>query len=222
MALKLPDSGAEVLADGRRMVPSAARNAGPILAVLQGLGLNGRLLEIASGAGLHAAVMAGPLGVEWQPTEVDPGNFGSILAWAAEGGGRILPPIQLDAGAPGWAARVGLWDAVLLVNLLHLLPEAAAQAVLAEGAQALAPGGTFCLYGPFLREGRATSEGDAAFDQSLRAQDPAIGYKDLGWVLDLLAQAGLSVRVIEMPANNLMLLARRGPWENPPRPGNPG
>jgi hypothetical protein len=34
MVLKLPDSGAEVLADGRRMVPSAARNAGPILAVL--------------------------------------------------------------------------------------------------------------------------------------------------------------------------------------------
>ncbi|WP_103258524.1 DUF938 domain-containing protein [Tabrizicola aquatica] len=222
MALKLPDSGAEILADGRRMVPSAARNAGPILEVLQGLALKGRLLEIAAGSGLHAAVMAGPLGVEWQPTEVDPGNFGSIRAWAAEGGGRILPPVQLDATAPGWGAGIGLWDAVLLVNLLHLIPRTAARVVLAEAAQALAPGGTLCLYGPFLREGRATSEGDAAFDRSLRAQDPAIGYKDLDWVLGLLAEAGLAARVVEMPANNLMLLARRGSWENPPRAGNPG
>lgn len=63
MSLKLPDTGAEVLADGRRMVPSAARNAGPILQVLQGLGLKGRLLEIASGSGLHAAQMAAPLGL---------------------------------------------------------------------------------------------------------------------------------------------------------------
>ena len=34
MTLKLPDTGAEVLADGRRMVPSAARNAEPILQAL--------------------------------------------------------------------------------------------------------------------------------------------------------------------------------------------
>lgn len=59
MALKRPDTGAETLPDGRRMVPSAQRNAAPILAVLVGLGLNGHLLEIASGSGLHAAEMAG-------------------------------------------------------------------------------------------------------------------------------------------------------------------
>ncbi|MBL9046212.1 MAG: DUF938 domain-containing protein [Tabrizicola sp.] len=209
MALKLPDSGAEVLADGRRMVPSAARNTGPILEVLQGLGLKGRLLEVASGSGLHAAEMAGKLGLDWQPTDVEPANFASIRAWSAHAGGGIREPMLLDATVPGWAARLGQWEAVLLVNLLHLISASAAKSLLAEVALALPPGGTFCLYGPFLRDGQATSPGDKAFDASLRAQDPLIGYKDLDWVVGHLTGLGLAVKVVEMPANNLMLVTQR-------------
>jgi SAM-dependent methyltransferase len=208
MALKLPDTGAEVLPDGRRMVPSAARNAGPILDVLMGLGLKGRLLEIASGSGLHAAEMAGKLALDWQPTDVDPANLSSIRAWAAHSGGAIRDPILLDATSQGWSTQLGQWDAVLLVNLLHLIPAPAAETLLAEVAIALAPAGTFCLYGPFLRDGQPTSPGDAAFDASLRAQDPTIGYKDLEWVMDHLSRHGLTAEVTAMPANNLMLLAR--------------
>ena len=209
MALKLPDTGAEILPDGRRMVPSAVRNAGPILDVLRGLGLQGRLLEIASGSGLHAAVMAGELGLDWQPTDVEPGNFASIRGWAGVSTGAIREPVLLDATTPGWAVEMGRWDAVLLVNLLHLIPSVAAEILLAEVARALAPGGMFCLYGPFLRNGQPTSPGDAAFDASLRAQDPAIGYKDLDWVVDHLTGRGLAVKVVGMPANNLMLVAQR-------------
>jgi SAM-dependent methyltransferase len=208
MTLKLPDTGAEVLADGRRTVPSAARNAGPILQALQDLGLKGRLLEIASGSGLHAAQMAGPLGLIWQPTDVEPANFASIRAWAATSAAAIQPPIRLDATEAGWAARLGVWDAILLVNLLHLISTPAAAALLAELGAALGPGGTACLYGPFLRYGQATSPGDAAFDASLRAQDAAIGYKDLAWVTGQLAKAGLSSDILPMPANNLLLVVR--------------
>ena len=209
MALQLPDTGADVLPDGRRMVPSAERNAGPILDVLRGLGLRGRMLEIASGSGLHAAAMAGELGLDWQPTDVEPANFASIRGWAGVSTGTIRDPVLLDATVPAWAARLGFWDAILLVNLLHLIPSTVAETVLTEIAQALAPGGTFCLYGPFLRGGQPTSPGDAAFDASLRAQDPAIGYKDLGWVVDHLTGRGLAVKVVEMPANNLMLVAQK-------------
>lgn len=208
MTLRLPDTGAAVLPDGRRLVPSADRNAAPILEVLHGLGLTGRLLEIASGAGLHAARMAGPLGLIWQPTDVDPANFASIRAWSATSAAAILPPVLLDATQPGWAGTTGRWDAILLVNLLHLILAAAVETLLAELAHALAPQGTACLYGPFLRDGQPTSPGDAAFDASLRAQDPAIGYKDLAWVTGLLSAAGLVVDVVPMPANNLMLIAR--------------
>jgi hypothetical protein len=41
----------------------------------------------------------------------------------------------------------------------------------------------------------------------LRAQDPAIGYKDADWARARLAEAGLRVTCREMPANNLMWIA---------------
>lgn len=211
MKLTLPDTGADVLPDGRRMVKSAARNADPILEVLQAEGpAKGRMLELAAGSGLHTAVFSSALpGLIWQPTDVDAGNFASILAWSATATGQVLPPVLLDAGRAGWTAGHAGQDALLLVNLLHLIPAPAAATVLVEIAAVLAPGGVAFVYGPFLRDGVATSPGDASFDASLRAQDPAIGYKDLGWVTARLQDAGLRVAVQEMPANNLMLIARR-------------
>jgi hypothetical protein len=210
VSLRLPDTGAQVLPDGRRQTPSAERNAGPILEVLLAdAPQDGRLLEIAAGSGLHSARFAAALpGLDWQPTDLDPGNFGSITAWAAQSTGRIRPPLQLDATRAGWTAGLGRYDAVLMVNLLHLIPAAGAETLLAGLAEVLHPGGTAFLYGPFLRGGQATSPGDAAFDASLRAQDPAIGYKDLAWVEARLRGAGLRVVVREMPANNLMLVVR--------------
>lgn len=211
MSLRLPDSGAEVAADGRRMAPSAARNAGAILQVVQTHApASGRMLELASGTGQHAAEFAAALpGLDWQPTDVDAGNFASIRAWAMTSAGRIAAPVRLDAAQPGWAGQWPDCAALLVVNLLHLIPQTAAGVMLDEIARALAPGGVAFVYGPFLRDGRPTSDGDAAFDASLRAQDPAIGYKDLPWVLARLTAAGLDCRVQDMPANNLMLICRR-------------
>jgi hypothetical protein len=75
----------------------------------------------------------------------------------------------------------------VVVNLLHLIPEAAVQSALAGIAEVLAPGGIAVLYGPFLRDGETTSDGDAAFHAELSRRDPSIGYKD---VLDVVAQNG--------------------------------
>ncbi|MBZ4688760.1 MAG: hypothetical protein JG765_11 [Cereibacter sp.] len=212
MSLRLPDSGAPQLPDGRRLAPSAERNAEPILALLQAEGLSGRLLELASGTGQHAARFAAALPrLDWQPSDVEPANLVSIQAWRAQAGvANLRPPVLLDAARPGWSTEWQGLDAILLVNLLHLIPAPTAATVLAEAARALSPGGKLLLYGPFLRDGKPTSEGDAAFDASLRAQDAAIGYKDLAWVTGHLAAAGLTARVVEMPANNLMLIARSG------------
>ena len=164
MSLRLPDSGAEVLADGRRMSPSAARNAGPIFDVLQGLGLKGRLLEIASGSGLHAAHFAAALPqVIWQPTDLAPQNLASITAWT-QALPNVLPALTLDACAPGWHRRFAPQNAVFLVNLLHLISAPAAEILLAEAAACLAAKGRCFFYGPFLRDGQTTSAGDADFD----------------------------------------------------------
>jgi SAM-dependent methyltransferase len=210
MTLRLPDSGAGVTPDGRRHAPSAERNAGAILSVLRAvLPARGRMLEIAAGTGQHAAAFGTALpGWEWQATDADPANLNSIAAWAAQAGApNLAPPVVLDAARSGWSGDWPARDAVLIVNLLHLIPAPAAETVLAEAAAALAPGGCLCLYGPFLRDGQATSPGDAAFDASLRAQDPAIGYKDADWARTRLAEAGLRVTCREMPANNLMWIA---------------
>ncbi len=206
MTLRLPDSGAATGPDGRRNAPSAARNAAPILSALRRvIGPGARVLELASGTGQHAAEFAPALAADWQPTDVAEGNLVSIAAWT---GGLTRAPILLDACHAGWSTGQA-WDAVLAVNLLHLVPRDSAATLIAEAALALAPGGRLAIYGPFLRDGRATSSGDAAFDADLRAQDARIGYKDLGWVMERMGAAGLGVEVVPMPANNLMLLAFR-------------
>ena len=207
--LRLPDTGAETLPDGRRIVPSAQRNAPAILAALQSYDLRGRMLEIASGSGLHAAHIAPHFPrLVWQPTDIDPANLPSIRAWTA-GIGTVLPPIILDACQAGWHGTHGGNDVILLVNLLHLIPTEGAQTLLGEVALALAPQGRAFIYGPFLRDGQTTSAGDAAFDTSLRAQDGRLGYKDIAWVVRVLQGTGLRYSVIEMPANNLFISAQK-------------
>lgn len=207
MTLRLPDSGAETDAQGRRHTPSAQRNAAAILSALRPHLPAGRLLELASGSGYHAAQIAAAFPATlWQPTDIDPANLTSITAWT-HAIPSILPPQILDATRPGWHARFPAQNAILLVNLLHLIPSATT--LLHEISLALAPGGVAFLYGPFLRDGQATSPGDATFHASLQAQDPSIGYKDLGQITAELATHGLTTDVEPMPANNLMLIARK-------------
>lgn len=192
--------------------PAATRNIAPILEVLlPQVPQKGRALEIASGTGQHAVAFARAFPqLQWQPTDVDPERLASIAGWRAEASApNLLPPLPLNACLPGWARRHGPVDLLYLVNLTHLISDADLAVLLDEAAQVLAPGGLFALYGPFLRDGIATSDGDLAFDTSLRAQDREIGYKDIAVIHDVMGALGLSVEVREMPANNVMALIRR-------------
>ncbi len=210
--LDLPDAAAQT-ADARISAPSALRNRDAITAELTRIApRHGRALEIASGTGEHVIRFAAAMpGLIWQPTDPDPIRRASIAAWMADAAlPNILSPRDLDAARPGWAKDQGPADLIVLVNLLHLIATPEAQNLLAEVAQALAPGGRFALYGPFLRDGCATSQGDADFDASLRAQDPAIGYKDMADVIAWAKKKGMAhQRTIPMPANNLLLVFSR-------------
>ncbi|MDP5349390.1 MAG: class I SAM-dependent methyltransferase [Paracoccaceae bacterium] len=213
--LNLPDTAsvAHPSDDGRMFAPSAARNAADIAAlVAQHAPASGRALEIASGTGEHAVIFAGAMpGLDWQPTDIDPARRASVDAHAAMAGlANLRAAIPLDATASGWGAAHAGQDLIVLVNLLHLISEAEARTLIAEVAQALAPGGMFILYGPFLRDGETTSDGDRTFHASLRAQDPEIGYKDDWDVIDWIHANWLDlVQVVEMPANNMAFVARR-------------
>jgi len=202
------------LGDAKLNAPSAERNAAAIREVLLAFApQTGKALEIASGTGQHVVGFARALpDLIWQPSDIDADRRASIDAWAAEAGlDNILAARHLDAATPGWA-NTAEPDLILVVNLLHLISEIEARTVIQEASKALAPNGRLFLYGPFLRSGETTSEGDAKFHASLREQDPAIGYKDDFDVIDWMHNAGLElIEVIEMPANNLCLIASRTP-----------
>ncbi|MDG1128508.1 MAG: DUF938 domain-containing protein [Paracoccaceae bacterium] len=213
--LNLPDTAsvAHPSDDGRMFAPSAARNAADIAAlVAQHAPASGRALEIASGTGEHAVIFAGAMpGLDWQPTDIDPARRASVDAHAAVAGlANLRAAIDLDATASGWGAAHAGQDLIVLVNRLHLISQAEARTLIGEVAQALAPGGIFVLYGPFLRDGETTSDGDRTFHASLRAKDPEIGYKDDWDVIDWIHANWLDlVQVVEMPANNMAFVARR-------------
>lgn len=201
------------LPPGALSAPAALRNREAILSVLTRIAPpEGNALEIASGTGEHIIAYAPAMpGLTWQPSDPDPDRRASITAWSAEHPApNLLPPIDLNACAPGWSENHGPKDMIVLVNLIHLISDADTATLLAEIAKALAPGGIAALYGPFLRDGEATSEGDATFHASLRAQDPAIGYKDVIDVAEALTRNGLHLfETVKLPANNLMLCVER-------------
>ena len=67
------------------------------------------------------------------------------------------------------------------------------------------------LYGPFKRDGLHTAPSNAAFDKQLRSQDPEWGVRDLEAVVDVAVEHGFACQsVIEMPANNLSVVFKRG------------
>lgn len=199
--------------DARMHAPSAERNAAAITEALSKIAPDtGRALEIASGTGQHAVAFARAMpGLDWQPTEIDADRRASIDAHATVAGlPNLRAAIPLDATEAGWGAGQGGQALIVLVNLLHLISADEAWAVITEAASALVPGGVFAIYGPFLREGRATSDGDARFHESLVAQDPVLGYKDVSDVESWLKAQGLSLTETRaMPANNVFLVAQR-------------
>ena len=219
--LNLPDSAsvASTGPDGRLSAPSAVRNIAPILEVVTAfVPPSGRALEIASGTGEHIVRYAAEFPrVFWQPTDVDPTRISSIRIRVDQAGfSNLADPVLMDATAPGWADKLPPQDLIILVNLLHLISAPEANALIAEACRALAPGGALLIYGPFLRDNHFASPGDESFHKALRAQDPEIGYKSFQDIQSRQSDGGLVPEpVIEMPANNLILTARKPPATMP-------
>lgn len=193
------------------------------------------LLEIACGTGQHSAAFAralvGPSGrplSAYVPTDRTDALFASVRAHgAASGVAGLLPPRVLDVSHPPdrwFASSSGSSGsdaspppplplrAVLAINLTHIAPWAATLGLLRGAAAFLDPSnGRLLIYGPFTRGGGrhvGAGDGNARFDASLRAQDPAWGYRDVDRELVPAAEAcGLALlEAAEMPANNLLLV----------------
>jgi len=199
--------------DNALTAPAVARNRDPILAVLREvLAAPGTVLEIASGSGEHAVHFASALShLVWQPTDPDAEARRSIAAHAARAQlPNLLPPLALDAAAAAWPVTQA--DAIVSINMIHIAPWSAAEGLMAGAARLLPPGSPLYLYGPFREHGRHTAPSNAAFDESLKARDPAWGVRDLDEVVALASRHGLALsRTVAMPANNLSVIFRRNP-----------
>ena len=186
------------------------RNREPILEVLRRtLPARGLVLEIASGTGQHAAFFACALpDLRWQPSDASAAHLDSIRAWsAASGADNIAPAVLLDVERQPWP--VSHVDAVVNINMIHIAPWSATEALFEGAARILAPHGVLFLYGPFKRDGQHTAESNQRFDERLRAEDPRWGVRDLADVERVAKAAGFRLaEVVPMPANNLSLVFR--------------
>ncbi len=172
----------------------------------------GVVLECASGMGTHVAHLARTFPrLTWQPSELETHSFPDIEASAA-GLANVRRPVVLDlrAGAlPDGVQRSSLF-AVLAVNVTHIAPFSATLGLMDVAAAGLSDGAWLFIYGPFLVNGAATTESNAAFDASLRARDPEWGYRDVDEVMQAAQRVGLQrVDAVDMPANNFLLVMQK-------------
>ena len=197
---------------GRLASPSADRNRGFIAEVLsQVLPQSGLVLEIASGTGQHVVHFARAMPhLTWQPSERDSDCLRSICGWIdLEALPNVRPPVQLDVQDARWPIEAA--DAIICINMIHIAPWSATHALMRGAGAALSAAGLLCLYGPYRIRGEHTSASNRAFDAQLRATDPQWGVRDLDEVAEEAAAAGLHlVRTFAMPANNMIVVFRKG------------
>ena len=200
-----------VLPSDRLFSPSAERNKVPISAVLsQVLPEHGAVLEVGSGTGQHVVQFARAMPkLTWQPSERDADCLRSIRAWVSvEALPNVRPPLYLDVCDLPWPIESAA--ALVCINMIHIAPWPATEALLCGAGSLLRGGGLVCLYGPFKRAGRHTSRSNQSFDALLRRQDAQWGVRDLDDVSRLADGAGLDLlQTYEMPSNNLTLVLRK-------------
>lgn len=189
---------------------AAQRNREPIREVVaRWLVRPARVLEIGSGTGQHAEHLARCLPhLDWQPSE-RPGELAGLDARVRRAAlANLARPVALDVMASEWP--LARFDHAFTANTCHIMHWPAVEAMLAGVGQRLPPGGLFLVYGPFHRQGAATSASNARFDAQLRAQDPGMGLRDDAALAAVAAGHGLQwVDEEALPANNRLLVWRR-------------
>ncbi|PIF74401.1 uncharacterized protein DUF938 [Variovorax sp. 54] len=208
--------------------PAADRNKQPILdALTRILGERGTALEIASGTGQHAAWFAAAMpSWTWQPTDADARSLPAIASRVEQAAlPNLRPPLLLDVMAPQWLSQGPAFaqaqekeeqqqekfDAIYCANMLHIAPWSTCAALMSGAARHLRAGtGVLITYGPYFEDEAQrgpTAPSNLAFDEDLRARNPAWGIRRLDDVVAEARRVGLALRERHaMPSNNLLLV----------------
>jgi len=206
---------APAMADGRLDAPAFHRNHEPIWSALEGFlrGRSGNVLEIGSGTGQHIITYAGwTPQLTWWPSDIYDSHLASIDAWRRQSGlDNVRPPQRIDLADAAWTwSPGGTLAAMLCCNVLHISPWTVSQSLIAGAGRQLAEDGRLFVYGPFMRDGAHTAPSNAAFDATLKAENPGWGVRDTRDLAALAAASGLVLaEAIDMPANNLVLVFAR-------------
>jgi len=210
--------------DGRLDAPTFHRNHNPIWSAMAGFlsDRTGDVLEIGSGTGQHAVTFArrSPQ-LTWWPSDIYSSHLDSIAAWRRhERLANLSAPQRIDLAASDWTWRADdgagrPLTAILCINVLHISAWRVSQNLLYGAGCLLRPDGHLFIYGPFMRDGAHTAPSNAAFDATLRAENPEWGVRDIRDLRTLADDARLSlVEITPMPANNLVLAFSRALRQN--------
>ena len=179
--IKMRCETAEVLADGRIVSPSAERNKGPIAEILMRvLPEQGEVLEVSSGTGQHVLHFAQAMPhIRWQPTERDPDCLKSIASWLGQPPPpNVNAPLGLDVHDASWPAHDVA--AVVCINMIHIAPPSAAEALMRGAGNVIAPGGILFLYGPYPSERTAHLTQQPSLRRAAQGSGSGMGRPQLG------------------------------------------
>jgi len=191
--------------------PACERNREAILDVLrERFSACTHVLEVGSGTGQHAVHFARGLPqLVWQTSDV-PAHLSGIREWLAEAQLPNTPaPLNFDINT---APPDGDFDAIFSANTLHIMAWSEVQRLFSLLPALMRPRALLTVYGPFNYGGQFTSASNAAFDASLRVNQPQRGIRDFEAVNALAQAAGLTlVEDRAMPANNRCVTWQRSP-----------
>ena len=187
----------------KRFSEACNRNQAPILAVLKEvLPDTGRVLEIGSGTGQHAAYFSRSLpDLAWQPSDLAEA-LPSIEAWREESGAPNLnPPMVIDLlGNNDTPSRV---DAIVCINTAHIVAWTGVECLFSIAANILEPKGVLYFYGPYRYPDHALEPSNVAFDRWLKEQNSVSGIRDYAAVESLAESNGFILGGDRsMPSNN--------------------
>ncbi len=187
----------------KRFSEACNRNQAPILAVLKEvLPDTGRVLEIGSGTGQHAAYFSRSLpDLAWQPSDLAEA-LPSIEAWREESGAPNLnPPMVIDLlGNNDTPSRV---DAIVCINIVHIVAWTGVERLFNIAANVLNPKGVLYFYGPYRYPDRTLEPSNVAFDRWLKEHNPVSGIRDYAAVESLAESSGFTLGGDQsMPSNN--------------------
>jgi hypothetical protein len=102
----------------------------------------------------------------------------------------VRPPIALDASQSVWP--IASADGIVCINMIHISPWEATLGLMRGAAAILHPESLLYLYGPYIREGFATTPSNQNFDRTLRDRNSTWGLRNLEAVAAIAQSVGFS------------------------------